>query len=60
MFSNVRFPDNSGIIGPLGVLGSAHVKESAVIIDSLEMHSNENQRFPTALTFKVESLDFIH
>mgnify|MGYP007045162904 CR=1 FL=1 len=39
--------------------GSAHVKESAVITDSLEMHSNEIQRFPVALTFWAESLDFI-
>ena len=34
-------------------------EETAVNTDSLEMHSNENQRFPTALTFWGESLDFI-
>ena len=35
-------------------------EEQVVTIDSLEMHSNENQRFPVvALTFWADSQDFI-
>ena len=34
-------------------------EETAVNTDSLEMHSNENQRFPTALTFLADSQVFI-